>query len=99
MVCSLYTPGIEYVEPDLLGGVTLDTLPAAKWGAKVLLNLEPHSHEHVDHMYNYIALFVVADQSSLLHSVITLWFILPPSQLPHPPPPFPTPTPLLLSKQ
>ena len=35
MVCSLYTPGIEYVEPDLLSGVTLETLAAAKWGAKV----------------------------------------------------------------
>ena len=35
MVCSLYTPGIEYVEPDLLSGVTLDKVPANKWGARV----------------------------------------------------------------
>jgi hypothetical protein len=35
MVCSLYTPGIEYVEPALLSGVTLDCVSASRWGAKV----------------------------------------------------------------
>ena len=35
MVCSLYTPGIEYVEPTLLSGVTLDCVSASRWGAKV----------------------------------------------------------------
>jgi hypothetical protein len=34
MVCSLYTPGIEYVEPTLLSGVTLDCISAVRWGAK-----------------------------------------------------------------
>lgn len=35
MVCSLYTPGIEYVEPALLSGVTLDCVSASRWGSKV----------------------------------------------------------------
>lgn len=34
MVCSLYTPGVEYVEPDILSGVSLDQVPASKWGAR-----------------------------------------------------------------
>lgn len=40
MVCSLYTPGIEYVEPRVLGGITLDHLPTAKWGSKPCLLCE-----------------------------------------------------------
>lgn len=35
MVCCLYTPGVEYVNPTLLCGITLDRLPRSKWGAKV----------------------------------------------------------------
>ena len=35
VVCSLYTPGIEYVEPEQLSGVNLDQLAASKWGTKV----------------------------------------------------------------
>lgn len=35
MVCSLYVPGVEYVEPDILSGVSLDQVPANKWGARV----------------------------------------------------------------
>ncbi|KAL5476167.1 hypothetical protein EMCRGX_G026081 [Ephydatia muelleri] len=35
MVCCLYTPGVEYVSPTLLSGITLDRLPRSKWGAKV----------------------------------------------------------------
>ena len=35
MVCVLYTPSIEYVEPGQLCGVTLDQLPASRWGSKV----------------------------------------------------------------
>ena len=34
MVCALYTPSIEYVEPQQLFGVTLDQMPAARWGNK-----------------------------------------------------------------
>lgn len=34
MVCMLYTPNIEYMEPTLLSGVTLDQLPASRWGSK-----------------------------------------------------------------
>ncbi len=34
VVCGLYTPGIEYAEPNLLSGVTLDRLIASRWGAK-----------------------------------------------------------------
>ncbi len=33
-MCGLYTPGIEYVEPTLLSGVTLDRISAGRWGAK-----------------------------------------------------------------
>ena len=40
MVCSLYTPGIEYVEPSMLGGITLDHLPTTKWGSKPCLLCE-----------------------------------------------------------
>lgn len=35
VVCSLYTPNIEYVEPSQLSGVTLDQFPASRWGSKV----------------------------------------------------------------
>ena len=35
MVCSLYIPGVEYVEPEILSGVSLDQVPANKWGARV----------------------------------------------------------------
>ena len=35
MTCGLYTPGIEYVEPARLSGVTLDQISATRWGAKV----------------------------------------------------------------
>ena len=34
MVCMLYTPNIEYMEPSLLSGVTLDQLTASRWGSK-----------------------------------------------------------------
>jgi hypothetical protein len=30
----LYTPNVEYMEPTLLSGVTLDQLPASRWGNK-----------------------------------------------------------------
>lgn len=33
-VCMLYTPNIEYMEPSLLSGVTLDQLTASRWGSK-----------------------------------------------------------------
>ena len=35
VVCMLYTANIEYIEPTLLSGVTLDQLPAVRWGSKV----------------------------------------------------------------
>lgn len=34
VVCMLYTPNVEYMEPGLLSGVTLDQLPASRWGSK-----------------------------------------------------------------
>ncbi len=30
----MYTPGIEYVEPTELSGITLDHLSAGRWGAR-----------------------------------------------------------------
>ncbi len=35
VVCILYTPNIEYVEPNRLSGVTLDQLSTSRWGNKV----------------------------------------------------------------
>ena len=35
MVCALYTPCIEYIQPEQLCGMTLDQLPASRWGSKV----------------------------------------------------------------
>lgn len=34
VVCMLYTPNIEYMEPNLLSGVTLDQFPSTRWGSK-----------------------------------------------------------------
>ncbi len=34
VVCMLYTPNIEYMEPSLLSGVTLDQFPPTRWGSK-----------------------------------------------------------------
>lgn len=34
VVCMLYTPNMEYMEPSLLSGVTLDQFPSSRWGSK-----------------------------------------------------------------
>lgn len=35
VVCCLYINEIEYIEPAILSGVTMDAIPSNKWGAKV----------------------------------------------------------------
>jgi hypothetical protein len=34
ILCGLYCEGVEWVEPQLLTGMTLDDIPATRWGSK-----------------------------------------------------------------
>ena len=37
LACALYTPGVAFINPDKLEGVTLSEIPPARWGAKVII--------------------------------------------------------------